>query len=390
MKVLMVNDNCGRSSTGRLCTCLADVLSDSGHTVKIAYGRQAVPEKYRNCAIRIGSQCDVYAHALENRIFDNTGAGSGLATKMFLKQVEAYDPDIIHLHNIHGYYINIELLFRYITDKRKPVIWTLHDCWSFTGHCAYFTYADCDKWKGGCYDCPSKREYPASLFRDNSRKNWQMKNCFFTGVQDMTLVTPSKWLADLTRESFLNKYPVEVINNNIDTAVFKPVLSDFKKRVGIEGKKVILGVACPWNARKGFDDFIKLSKVIDDNCRIVLIGLSDKQLKCLPQGVIGIKRTNDVNELAEIYTAADVFVNFTYADNYPTVNLEAQACGTPVISYRTGGSVESVPPENVIPVGDYKAVIPLLDAPLRLFHIEDKSSMAGKYMELYEKIIHSH
>ena len=206
----------------------------------------------------------------------------------------------------------------------------------------------------------------------------------------MTLVTPSKWLADLTRESFLNKYPVEVINNNIDTAVFKPVLSDFKKRVGIEGKKVILGVACPWNARKGFDDFIKLSKVIDDNCRIVLIGLSDKQLKCLPQGVIGIKRTNDVNELAEIYTAADVFVNFTYADNYPTVNLEAQACGTPVISYRTGGSVESVPPENVIPVGDYKAVIPLLDAPLRLFHIEDKSSMAGKYMELYEKTIHSH
>ena len=349
MKVLMINVVCGIRSTGRICTDLAAELEAQGHEVKIAYGRESVPAEYRKYAVRIGSDLDVMLHGAFSRLFDAHGLGSRRATEAFLRLAEEYRPDLLWLHNIHGYYINYELLFSWI--KKHPemeVRWTLHDCWAFTGHCSHFTAVGCDQWKSGCTRCVQKRRYPASLFADNCKENYARKRRAFTGVENMTLITPSRWLAELVGQSFLKEYPVEVRYNTIDTAVFKPTPSDFRERYGLDGKKIVLGVASVWDDRKGLDDFIELAKLLDDSYAVVLVGLSEKQIRALPEGIIGIRRTDSARELAAIYTAADVFVNPTHEDTYPSTNLEAQACGTPVITYRTGGSPESVPPENVV------------------------------------------
>ncbi len=333
MKILMINSFCGLGSTGRICTDLADTLSEQGHKVKIAYGRDYVPEKYQKYAVRIGTDLDVRLHGVQTRIFDNQGFCSKKATEKFLEWADNYNPDIVHLHNIHGYYINIEMLFAWI--KKRPdvkVIWTLHDCWTFTGHCTHFTMIKCDRWKTGCRNCPQKREYPKSLLLDNSKNNWFRKKSLFTGVKHMTIVTPSHWLAGLVKQSFLKEYPVKVINNGIDTDVFKPTPSDFRQRYHLENKKIILGVASTWDKRKGLDDFIKLSGILDENYKIVLVGLSEKQLKMIPDKILGITRTNSTKELAEIYTAADVFLNPSYEETMGLVTIEAIACGTPVVT----------------------------------------------------------
>ena len=333
MKILMINSFCGLGSTGRICTDLADTLSEQGHKVKIAYGRDYVPEKYQKYAVRIGTDLDVRLHGVQTRIFDNQGFCSKKATEKFLEWADNYNPDIVHLHNIHGYYINIEMLFAWI--KKRPdlkVIWTLHDCWTFTGHCTYFTMVKCDRWKTGCHNCPQKKEYPKSLLLDNSKNNWLSKKSLFTGIKHMTIVTPSHWLAGLVKQSFLKEYPVKVINNGIDTDVFKPTPSNFRQQYHLENKKVILGVASTWDKRKGLDDFIKLSEMLDENYKIVLVGLSDKQMKMIPDKILGITRTNSTKELAEIYTAADVFLNPSYEETMGLVTIEAIACGTPVVT----------------------------------------------------------
>lgn len=343
MKVLQINSVCGIRSTGRICTDIADILTEQEHESKIAFGREStVPEKYRKYAVQIGSGNSVRLHALSSRIFDNAGFCSKNVTSDFIKWVKDYDPDIIHLHNIHGYYINAEILFNYLKLSQKPVIWTLHDCWSFTGHCTHFDYVKCGKWETACFECPQKKQYPQSLIIDNSRKNYQKKRELFTSIKNMTIVTPSKWLSELVNRSFLKDYPVKVIPNGIDLTVFRPTESCFREKYGLEDKKIILGVASVWDSRKGFQDFIKLSSILDETYRIVLVGLSENQIKKLPHNIIGISRTNNIKELAELYTAADVFVNPTYEDNFPTVNLEALACGTPVITYNSGGSPESI------------------------------------------------
>jgi len=340
MKVLQINTVCGVGSTGRIMLQIHQALKQRGHESYIAYGRE--PAKNCEGAIRIGSDFDVYHHVLITRLFDLHGFGSKKATKKFLNTVEKIDPDIIHLHNIHGYYLNVEVLFDFLKTSNKPVVWTLHDCWAFTGHCSYFLYVGCERWKTGCYSCPAKKYYPKSVLLDNSKNNHGRKKRIFTGVKNLTIVTPSKWLAGLVKQSFLAEYPVEVIPNGIDTEVFKPTPSDFRKEHGLEGKFIILGVANVWEKRKGFDYFIELSKYLAEDEIIVLVGISDEQLKKLPKNVIGIKRTNSPKELAEIYTAADVFLNLTLEDNYPTVNLEAQACGTYVITFDSGGAGETI------------------------------------------------
>lgn len=361
MKVLMINSVCGIRSTGRICTDLALELKAQGNEVRIAYGRESVPEQYNKYAVRIGNEWDVRLHGVRSRLLDEHGLGSKSATKRFLKWAEQYDPELLWLHNIHGYYINYELLFDWIKGRPEmQVKWTLHDCWAFTGHCSHFTVAKCEQWKTGCSCCVQKKRYPASLLVDNCRKNYLRKRIAFTGVKNMTLITPSKWLADLVKQSFLKDYPVEVRHNTIDTAVFKPTPSDFRERYGLTDKKIILGVASVWDDRKGLDDFIQLADMLNDNYKIVLIGLSDKQIKALPEKILGLPRTNSAQELAEVYTAADVFVNPTHEDNYPTTNLEAQACNTPVITYQTGGSPESVPVESVVECGDIEGLFKLI------------------------------
>ena len=384
MKVLMINSVCGVGSTGRICTDIADVLTENGHECKIAFGRKAAPERYQKYAYRITSDNGVKINALKARLFDNEGFNATGATKKLVSFIKEYNPDVIHLHNLHGYYLNVEVLFDYLKKANKKVIWTLHDCWAFTGHCPNFQHPICDKWKTGCFDCKRKGKYPKS-FTDKSERNYNKKKQIFCGMKNLTIVTPSEWLAGLVKKSFLGQYPVKVINNGIDMLVFHPTESDFKERNGLKDKKIILGVANVWDESKGFNDFIKLSKQISDDYRIVLVGLDEKQLGALPKNILGIARTNSTKELAEIYTAADVLFNPTYEDNYPTVNLEAQACGTPVVTYDTGGSGESVPKENVIAAGDLYGFLKLEKSSLKVKYIDKRNKLLfiDNYLKLY-------
>ncbi len=390
MKVLMINSVCSIRSTGRICTNILDTLLSCGDECRIAYGRENVIEKYQKYSYQISSPYSAKIDALKCRIFDNAGFNSVIATKKFIKWVEEYDPDLIHLHNLHGYYINIDILFEYIKRKNKPVIWTMHDCWAFTGHCSHYVSRNCDKWLTGCYNCPGKHGYPKSILFDNSKKNYLKKKDVFSKVDNLTIITPSQWLANQVKQSFLSDKKIQVINNGIDTSVFKPTQSDFRKKHNLQDKKIILGVASAWTASKGLYDFVKLSEKLNEKYKIVLVGLKENQRSEIPSQILAIDRTTDTKELAEIYTAADLFVNPTYADTYPTVNLEAQACGTPVITYRTGGSVESVPSENVVETGDIEALLSAITGE-NAFAVNNNdfslSRMVNQYINLYRETL---
>lgn len=277
----------------------------------------------------------------------------------------------------------------------------MHDCWAFTGHCAYFDYANCYKWETHCQKCPEKKSYPKSAFLDNSYDNFEKKKELFTGLKNMTLVTPSCWLANLVKRSFLKEYPVKVINNGIDLDVFKPTPGDFRKKYNLENMFIILGVASPWTRRKGFEYFIELSKMLSDKEAIVLVGLSKKQIKNLPKNIIGITRTNSTKELAEIYTASDVFFNPTLEEVMGLTNLEAQACGTPVITFNTGGSIETIDSSTgyIVEKGGLQKVTEIIKklekegkqkyskyCIARANNYYDKNKKFQKYIELYEKL----
>ena len=364
MKYLFINTVAGFGSTGRIAAEKCRELMAQGHECVLAYGRNKA-----NCedipTIRIGSPLDYKLHGVRTRLLDQHGFGSRAATRRFLQQVRAYDPDVIWLHNVHGYYIHLGLLFTYLKTCGKKIYWTLHDCWTFTGHCSHYMFVQCEKWKTGCYGCPQKREYPASFGLDQSRQNYRKKKALFTGIPNLTVITPSQWLCDQVRQSFLREYPVEVRYNTINTDVFKPTPGDFRTQYALEGKFLVLGVASVWSERKGLKDFLRLADMLDDAYRIVLVGVSEEQAKQLPANVIPIPRTNSVQELAQIYTAADVFVSPSYEENYPTVHLEAQACGTPAVCYDVGGSKETLQPfSRLVPMGAeylYQAVTALCE-----------------------------
>ncbi len=337
----MINVVCGIRSTGRICTDLATALEDQGHQVKIAYGRDIVPQEFLKYAVRIGNDFDVRLHGLYARLFDGCGFGSKKATEKFIKWIKEYDPDIIHLHNLHGYYINIEILFDYLRECGKRIIWTLHDCWPFTGHSAYCDTIECLKWKSGCNNCPLLRTYPKSYI-DFSDRNWAKKRSILNKIPNLVIVTPSEWLSSNVKSSFLSSYEIKVINNGIDTSKFHYVNSDFRSKHQIDDKYILLGVATSWDDNKGLSDFIKLSERLDNSYIIVLVGVTEQQQRHLPKSIISLTKTNSIDELISIYSASDLFLNLSYCENYPTVNLEAAACNTPVLTYRTGGSPETV------------------------------------------------
>lgn len=333
MKYLFINSVAGVGSTGRIAADKCRELMAQGHECVLAYGRTCA-----NCddvpTIRIGTDLDVKVHGVMNRIFDNHGFGSERATRRFLERVREYDPDVIWLHNIHGYYIHVGLLFEYLRFCGKKILWTLHDCWSFTGHCAYFDYVGCSKWKTGCEKCPQKKNYPASLLMDNSKENYESKKFYFTGIPNMTLTVPSAWLARRVKESFLGEYPVEVVYNTVNKDVFKPTPSDFRQKHGMENKVMLLGVANIWEERKGLKDFVQLAKHLDDRYRIVLVGLTPDQSKGLPENILCLPRTDNIQQLVEIYSAADWYVNPSVEETFGMTTLEALYCGTKSIVYQ--------------------------------------------------------
>ncbi len=307
--------------------------------------------------IFIGSPWDYGIRGILERYLGLTGFSCFFGTRKFLKELDRIHPDIIHLHNLHGSYINLPMLFGWIKKKKVKVLWTLHDCWAFTGHCPCFVMAKCDKWKTGCHHCPQYKEYPFSKV-DNARYMYALKKRWFTGIKDMTLITPSHWLADLVKDSFLQEYPVKVIHNGIDLSVFQPTESDLRERLGLLDKKVVLGCADSWGVRKGLDVMIELARRLGEAYRVFLVGTDDTVDKGLPPEIVSVHRTRNQEELAKYYTMADVFANPTREDNFPTVNMEALACGTPVITFATGGSPESLDKTcgMVVPVEDAAAM----------------------------------
>lgn len=393
----MINEECGTGSTGRICTDIAAALESDGNDVKIAFGRNAdiVPAQYNKYAVRIGNDIDLKIHGLITRAFDATGFGSMRATRRFIHWIYQFDPDIIHLHNLHGYYINIDLLFSCLKQLNKPVVWTLHDVWPFTGHSAYCDAVGCSKWKNGCENCPQMKVYPKS-YVDRSKRNWERKRNIFCGVTNLTIVTPSKWLAELVEDSFLNEYPVKVINNGIDTGKFHKVSTHLRSDLRLQRKKILLSVATVWNDLKGLSDFERLADLLGENYKIILVGgMTNSQEKELPESILHIRRTQDVNEMVELYNTADIYLNLTYCDTYPTVNLEAASCGTPVITYAVGGSTESAEMFGGISVrrGDVEAVAHAVRESERLKMVIpadydlDKKRAIKEYIGLYRGVL---
>ena len=343
MKYIQINTVCN-GSTGKIMGDIAREANHNGYQTLCIYGRRK-GYKDLNC-VKVGGFFSFWFHVILSTVFDTQGHhGSYFKTKKMVKILRKEKPDIIHLHNIHGYYLNYPVLFKYLSNEFNGEIkWTFHDCWPFTGHCSYFTMANCDKWKSGCYNCPNKKNYPVSLIFDNSKKEYLLKKKCFTSLNNLTIITPSDWLNKLVRQSFMGKYNAITVNNKIDTEIFKPTKDNsvLAKYNIPSDKKIVLGVASIWEDRKGLKDFVKLSKVVSDDYRIVLVGINKKQRKLLPDNIICVERTENQYELAVLYSSAHVFINPTYEDNYPTVNLEAIACGTKVIAYDTGGCREQV------------------------------------------------
>ena len=342
MRILQINSVCGQGSTGRICLDIANILEKNGHEAYIAYafGSSDYPKSFNFS----GSMFDYYIHNFLSRLTDSEGQHSKSNTKRLLNWIDSISPNIIHLHTLHGHYINYIMLLDFLIEKKIPIIITLHDCWTFTGRCAHFDMIGCNKWKEGCINCKFLSEYPQSWFIDRARHNFKIKESLFTRLKDrLTIVPVSFWLESFVKESFLKDTKIKTIHNGIDLKQFKPTHNaSLMDKYKIIGDKIILGVASPWSKYKGLDDFYKLRQKLGKEYVIVLVGLSKKQIDNLPKGIIGISRTNNIKQLAELYTIADVLVNPTYCDNYPTVNLESIACGTPVITYNTGGSPEAI------------------------------------------------
>lgn len=377
-------------SVGRIAEQIGQTAISHGWKSYITYARNHLPS--RSQTIKIGAKPGIYWHGIMTRLFDRHCLHSTRATRKLIRQIEEIKPDIIQLHHIHGYFLNMKVLFRYLSSINTPVVWVFHDCWAFTGHCAHFDYAGCYKWQTQCSDCIQKKVYPASYLTDRSYKNYTLKKELFNAVPNMTIVPVSEWLGRIVKQSFLQKYPVKIIQNGIDLHTFSPQplhdVENMRKELGISGNApVLLGVAGTWDQRKGLDDFIRLSQIIPPDWHIVLVGLTKKQLKLLPANIIGIKRTENVRQLATLYTMSTVFINPTWEDTFPTTNLESMACGTPVITYNTGGSVESVSGETgyVVEKGDIQALKECTSEILKNTKERYKNACLDRATGLYDK-----
>ena len=397
MKIAEIN-TCHYGSTGKIMLNIANVSEEQGHEVKTfsrAWKGQVIDRENHKF---FGNFPNNVIHRVFGPITGREGCFSRSGTKALINDLKLFSPEIIHLHNLHGWYINLPLLFDYIKTNNIRVIWTLHDCWAFTGHCPHFVIAKCDKWKTGCHHCPQPRVYP-KMYLDTSKKMYELKKKWFCDIENMTIVTPSQWLGDLVKQSYLKDYPVKVINNGIDLSVFKPTVSDFREKYGLQDKKILLGVASSWSNGKGIDVFVELAKRLNESYRIVLVGLDRSATPDLPDNIIAIKRTDNQAQLAEIYTASNLFVNPTREDTYPTVNMEALACGTPVLTFRTGGSPEIIDEScgSVVDVNDVdsmeREIIRICeDKPYtkeacleraRSFNMNDRFE---EYVKLYEEV----
>lgn len=396
MKIFQINSFFSAGGPPRIIEGIYHNLLEHGDDFILAAGReQPIPGMP---VFHIGGKFHKYWHWLGSYFFDAQGFCSGKATHALISKIKEYKPDIIHLHNLHGYYLQIEVLFDFLKSSGIPVVWTLHDCWAMSGHCAHWDYINCNRWEHECHDCPQERKYPICRGLDRSESNYRRKRNAFCGVPSLTLVTPSQWLVDLTKRSFLREYPANVIYNGIDLNEFKPTTGTLKEYLPDDGKRIVLGVAQVWSEHKGLSTFVRLAETLAESHRIILIGVTKKDRKHLPGSIVALPRTKNVQELAEYYSAADVFVNPTLEDTFPTTNLEAMACGTPVITYRSGGSPESLAEQTgvVIPRGDFETLVKAIRKTVKTPEVQaaciargrefDRKEKFSEYIRLYERL----
>ena len=398
--VLRVN-----TSTGRIMQEIGELAMQHGWRSCIAYskGRDGI-KSCQSEVIPVGNKWSTIWHGLETRLFDRHGLASNEATRLFVKQIQELKPDVIHIHNIHGYFLNYQILFDFLAKSNIPVIWTVHDCWLYTGHCYYYSYAGCNKWQTGCGHCPQKREFPASWLIDRSHQNYEDKKQAFTSLpQDqLTIVPVSEWIREEMQHSFFRNNQSHVIHNGINTNIFNIYNPEqVKQKYRLNGKHILLGVASIWSREKGFDDCIQMADLLHPDEMLVLVGIRPEQQKKLKKNMLGIPRTENIHQLAELYAAADAFINPTWQDNYPTVNLEAIACGTPVVTYRTGGSIEAITDQTgfIVPQGNVKEMLEAArlisqrgkayyQQPCRTYALENfrKEDRYQDYLDLYDKL----
>lgn len=402
--LLQISIEVNSGSVGRIAEQIGQVAISNGWESYITYARNH--QLSLSHTIKIGSIGDVYWHGLMTRIFDNHALCSKRATRKLIEKIKIIKPDIIQLHHIHGYFINMKMLFEYLSSVEIPIVWVFHDCWSFTGHCAYFDSVNCDKWKNQCYSCPQKRNYPASVFLDHSKRNYLQKKKLFTSVNNMTIVSVSNWLANLVEESFLKRYSICVIPNAVDINIFTPRTNilDTRLKYGIGSKNILLGVASCWDERKRLEDYVKLADVLPENTLIVLVGLNKKQIKSLPLGIIGIERTENVYELSLLYSMADIVLNLSVEETFGLTTVEGMACGTPGIVYNCTASPELITDETgiIVKKDDIKGVLVAVETILskgksyytiacrkRAVKFYNKDNRFQDYIKLYEKLLNN-
>ncbi|MDO9155202.1 MAG: glycosyltransferase [Paludibacter sp.] len=400
--LFQINSGVNIGSTGRIVEQIGQYAKSNGWVSYVAYGRKNNNSKSNT--IKIGNFIDFLIHILYSRIFDRHGLGSVKATKKLIKKILIINPDIIHLHNIHGYYINYQVLFEFLSGSDIPVVWTLHDCWSMTGHCSHFSNINCVKWKTSCHHCPKMKNYPTSLFIDRSFKNFKFKKELFNSVFRITIVTVSNWLDSLVKESYLSKIPLRVINNGIDLDVFYPLsdCADIKNKYGINQKFILLGVATAWSVGKGLNDYYKLREVLSNDYALVLVGLSKKQIKALHLNILGIERTENLTELSALYSASDIVLNLSYQETFGLTTVEGFACGTPGIVFNCTASPELITPETgkiVEPgnIGQLKQAIEeirlngkdfySINCRKRAEDFYNKDNRYEEYIQLYDELI---
>lgn len=343
MKTIVEINGINYSSTGTITLNIARELRKNGFNVYTACKNSRMGRRFPyEQQIYIGTWLERVVSERLAGLTGKKGCYNILNTWMFIERLKKIKPDLIHIHLLHDTFINLRMLFDYIRKYDIPVIWTFHDCWAFTGQCSYFDLVGCSKWIDGCHDCEQTDTYPSTYFIDRTKLMWKKKKEWFSNVRNMTIVTPSRWLKDLTEKSYMKDYPVKVIYNGINLDIFHPYQTDFRKQHHLEDKHIVLGVSYGWSITKGVDVFIKLAKMLPENYQIVMVGTNDETDRMLPDNILSIHKTYDQKQLAEIYSAADLFVNPTRQDNFPTVNMEALACGLPVLSFRTGGCPEII------------------------------------------------
>lgn len=400
MVLLQINVDANNGSNGSIARDIGTIALEKGWKSYIAYGRKHIPCDSE--LIRVGNDLDIKIHGLLTRLFDLHGLGSIISTKLFIRKIKKINPNIVHLHNIHGYYINYKILFEYLINQNIPVVWTFHDCWPFTGHCGHFESHGCTRWKSMCYDCTLSHEYPSSWFFDRSMKSFKLKKKLFTSLNILHVATVSNWLKGLVSESFFSKYPIHVIYDGIDTDSFTYRESNLRQTYGIEKKYILLSAAANWSSAKGWNDYIKLSSLLPNDCVIMMLGVTEKQRNELPDKIISVPRQEEKEKLAEYYSMADILLNFSYQETFGMTVAEAMACGTPAISYDRTACPEVVSPDTgiVVEAGNMEQILNAItiikkngksyyskSCRQRVIDNFDFKKVNRKYFEIYDDIL---